>query len=506
MSWRTEKGPPPWARVRRLAQVVPEVKELTGPLDAPAALDPETARLRLFEAVASLLQALGRRRGIAVVLDDLQWADVASLGLVSFLALRLRALPVVLVATYRPAEVGPGHPLTDPLAALARHQVAIRLDLAGLGPSEVKALVEATTGQSTSTEVVATVVARTESNHFFVAELVRLLAAEGGSGPEAVATALPAGVRDVLRRRLGRLPEQTTAVLSLAALAGREFDLDMLETAADFDPERTLELVEAALMSGLVVEHSEAVGRFRFSHDLVRETVAGELTALRQARLHARLAKALEDVPLPGLVAPGRPDGARQLTHETVELAQEMGDPVSLSHALDFLAWIHTLDRDIPTAEAAAARALEFARDKGFPLYVGLKGVLHGWARAHRGQVEAGITEIEEGLRTMERAGSWMLHTHAYSLLAEAHQRAGRPEDALAWVERAMELLEPTGEPFWEAELHRLRGELLLELSPDRAGEAESEFRTALAVARAQGAKSLEERAAESLARLAGRS
>ncbi|MDQ4134534.1 MAG: AAA family ATPase [Actinomycetota bacterium] len=696
-----------------LAQIVPEVKELTGPLDAPPAMDPEMARLRLFEAVAALLDAVGRRRPLAIVLDDLQWADVASLQLVSFLAPRLSQSPLAMVGTYRPAEVSPAHPLTDTLAVLARHQVVTRLELGGLAPADVKALVESTTGERTSAEVVVTVVARTEGNPFFVAELARLLVAEGRLDAEAVATALPAGVRDVLRRRLGRLPEQTTAVLSLAALMGRDFDLDVLESAAELDPERTLELVEAALMSGLVVEHPEAVGRFRFSHDLVRETVAGELSALRRARLHARLARALDalhggdpehalalahhfyaaapvlgpetaiapalaaaevaaarlaheqaeeqlrralevigrlpagadrdrrelDVLLrlallvmgtKGYGAPetgeaftkareicgrlgesgrmvpvlyglaayhlntarhdaareladqllavaeasGRPidlvvahqavgvtaqfqgdvmvtrhhferalalpeglhdpailawfpfhpvvgcwtflsqalwllgeeEQAKVLTRRAVDFAAEVDHDLSMAHALDFVAWIHAMDGDVPSARAAAQRAMDFAIEKGFPLYIALNRALLGWAHAQDGETESGISEIEGGLAAMEATGAWMLHTVFLAYLAEAYWKAERPGDALAAVERALALVEPTGERFWEAELHRRRGELLVELFPERAEEAESELHEALAVAREQGAKSLEERAAASLARLANRS
>ncbi|MEX0789291.1 MAG: BTAD domain-containing putative transcriptional regulator, partial [Actinomycetota bacterium] len=278
-----------------LAQVVPEIQAFTGPLEAPAALDPETARLRLFDAMAGLLGEASAQHPLVVVLDDLQWADGASFQLLSYLAPKLKDSRLLILGTYRPAEIGPGHPLRDCLATLSRHQVADRVQLEGLSELEVADLIEAATGTSVPGRTVAAVRSRTEGNPFFVTELARLLASEHDLGDSVgLARAVPAGVRDVVRRRLRRLPEETMAVLSLAAVDGRDFELRVLEAAAELDSERTLELVEAALMSGLVLEHQDAVGRFRFSHDLVRETILEELTASRRARLHARVGEAID--------------------------------------------------------------------------------------------------------------------------------------------------------------------------------------------------------------------
>lgn len=283
------------AGMSELAQVIPEIQALTGPLEVPAALDPETARLRLFQAMATVLAGASAGQALVLVLDDLQWADAASFQLLSYLAPRLRESRLLVLGTYRPAEIGPGHPLRDCLATLSRHQVADRVELDGLGELEVADLIEATTGAVVPGRTVAAVRTRTEGNPFFVTELARLMASEhdldasGGLG-----RAVPAGVRDVVRRRLRRLPEETMALLSLAAVEGRDFELRVLEAAAELDSERTLELVEAALMSGLVLENPDVVGRFRFSHDLVRETILEELTASRRARLHARVGEAID--------------------------------------------------------------------------------------------------------------------------------------------------------------------------------------------------------------------
>jgi predicted ATPase len=223
---------------------VPEVKEVTGPLEVRAVVDAETARIRLFEAVTALLTSVARARGLVVVLDDLQWADPASLQLLEFLSARLATTPLRVLGSYRPAEVGARHPLTNALAALARHHVGEHVRLGGLDGPEVASLVSAITGMTASSDVLETVLARTEGNPFFVVELARLLSAEHHLRAEAVESAVPTAVRDVLRRRLGRLPDSTVSLLSLAALLGRDFELAVVELAAGLEGERSLELVE----------------------------------------------------------------------------------------------------------------------------------------------------------------------------------------------------------------------------------------------------------------------
>ena len=104
---------------------------------------------------------------------------------------------------------------------------------------------------------------------------------------------MPVGVRDVIRRRLARLPEQTKALLAVAAVAGHEFDLDVLEVVSGLD-EDALDAVEVALLTGIVLENADRPGRYRFGHALIRQTLHDGMSGVRRARLHARVAEALE--------------------------------------------------------------------------------------------------------------------------------------------------------------------------------------------------------------------
>ncbi len=283
-----------------LAQLVPYAAVALGsPAPPPAALDGESARFRLHQAIMDALAGAAAERPLVVVLDDLHWADAASCALCEFVAARLHGTGILLVATFRPAELFPGHPLVATLAAFARLPALTRLSLDGLTVAEVGRFVELGWAVAPSAELAAALHARTDGNPFFLTELVKLLASEGSLGrADAVAAAgVPAGVRDVLRRRLGRLPEATNALLRVAAVAGRSFDLGVLIAATGYDEDWTLEAVEGALVTGVVVEDPVTVGRYRFAHTLLQQTLYDELSAMRRARLHARVGAAIESTP-----------------------------------------------------------------------------------------------------------------------------------------------------------------------------------------------------------------
>jgi len=166
-----------------------------------------------------------------------------------------------------------------------------------LSEQEVGRFMAQTIGMRSRPAAVASVHVRTEGNPFFAGELARLLHSEGLLGAAAVKgqeAPVPVGVRDVVRRRLGRLPKVTVALLELGAVVGREFDLAVVAASADWGGD-IAEVVDAALAAQVVNEVPGVVGRFRFSHALVRDTVYGALSALRRATLHARVGAALQE-------------------------------------------------------------------------------------------------------------------------------------------------------------------------------------------------------------------
>ena len=282
----------PWAEaLRELARHVPpgEYAAAVGPLlETPVQRPPadaSAARFVLHQSVIAWLRECAAARPLALVIDDLHNADAETLLLLEAVAAGLAGQPVLVLAAYRPAETSAE--LEQALAALARRSPA-RLALAGLSEADAAVLVSSVYDGPLAAEVVDAMTERTGGNPFYLKESSRLLASEGAL---VAVSEVPEGVRDVLRRRLARLPPPAVAVLRLAAVMGRDADVEVLAEAADTDEDGVIDGLEIGVMAGLLTE--PAPGRVRFVHALVRDTVYADLTALRRSRMHARVAAAL---------------------------------------------------------------------------------------------------------------------------------------------------------------------------------------------------------------------
>jgi predicted ATPase len=214
----------------------------------------------------------------------------------------------------------------------------------------------------------------------------------------------------------------------------------------------------------------------------------------------------------------GYPDQTFQKNEAARTLAQGGSSPFSLCLALLYTAWLHQLRREGQMAQEWAEAAITLAREHGFPQWLVGGAVLQGWARAEQGQVEEGISQIRQGLATHQAIGSSIYQSYFFALLAEAYGKAGQAEDGLAALAEALTVVDKSEERFYEAELYRLKGELTLQQkseeqrvrietsselpTPSTQAEIEICFCKAIVIARQQQAKSLELRAATSLARL----
>jgi predicted ATPase/DNA-binding winged helix-turn-helix (wHTH) protein len=204
----------------------------------------------------------------------------------------------------------------------------------------------------------------------------------------------------------------------------------------------------------------------------------------------------------------GYPDQALRTSREATRDSHQLLQPSSQALALHFAAMLHQLRREGREALACAELALAIAAEQGFSFWKAGATVLRGWALAECGETAQGIAVLREGLAAWQATASVTYRTYFLALLAELLRRDRRPAEALDLVGEALALAEPTGERIFEAELHRLRGELLLhstarkKAGPVARADAEVCFRKALEVARGQNAKSLELRAAMSFSRL----
>jgi DNA-binding SARP family transcriptional activator len=317
-----------------LAQIVPEVKELVGPLEPLPLLDPEAARFRLARAVVAFVRRLAADQPVAIVLDDLQWADAPSLELLATLTAELGDRPVLVVATFRTVDPPVAGALADALVDVSRRSHGRRLDLTGLD-EDATAQFLAAAGADPSDDAVSTVHRRTQGNPFFVTEILRSLPTAGPRGDvAAVSRMLPASVRDVIRQRIARLPEPTNAAVAAAAVLGHEFEVGVLADVLDADAATVLDALEAAVRVGIVIAPPGGPGRYRFSHGLVDETVYEDLGVAARARHHRRVAVALA-------VRHGEGDGAHLLVLAEHWFRAVPAAPVELAveHALRAARW-----------------------------------------------------------------------------------------------------------------------------------------------------------------------
>jgi class 3 adenylate cyclase/predicted ATPase len=198
----------------------------------------------------------------------------------------------------------------------------------------------------------------------------------------------------------------------------------------------------------------------------------------------------------------GYPDQALTYMEEALTLAQELSYPFDLAYALSMAAELHQFRQEGPLTQARAEALMALSTEQGFAAWRAQGLYLWGWALAKQGQVEEGMVQMRKGLAAWQATGAAIGQPHWLALLAGAYQTAGRAEEGLRVVAEALQEVRHTREQWYTAELYRLRGELLLAQSWGYHTEAETCFRHALAVAHRQQAKSLELRAAMSLARL----
>jgi predicted ATPase len=198
----------------------------------------------------------------------------------------------------------------------------------------------------------------------------------------------------------------------------------------------------------------------------------------------------------------GYPDQGLVRSHEAVTLAHQSARPFSLSFILSLAAIFHQFRREERWTQERAKAAISLAQEQGFPHWLAHGAILYGWALAHQGRAQEGIEQLHQGLRAHRATGAELLRPYFLALLAEAYGTIGEPEAGLTVLAEALTLADTRGERWYEPELHRLKGVLLLQWSSDHQAEAEHCVQQAITIAQNQQAKSFELRATMSLSRL----
>ncbi len=291
---------PDW-RLTELARLVWRLREYVPPPDEDGGTQ-ERDRFRFFEAVTATLSDLSAVRPVLFVLDDVHWADQPTLLLLRHILRNTNEADVGVIATYAEAETPPEHPLRPLLTDLRSVHTVATVHLRGLSPSAVEQLACAGSKPPPTPDLVQRLCRLTDGNPLFLDELLRQLRAredepDDDDGTPVLPDLSPTeSIRELVARRVSRLPEDTIYLLQAAAVAGTECEADIVAEAAELPAERVLDAFDRAEESRLLRAIGHDPDRYAFSHTLVREAIYGELLRGRRVRYHRRIADAVERV------------------------------------------------------------------------------------------------------------------------------------------------------------------------------------------------------------------
>ena len=284
-----------------LTAFFPELRPMLPDAEPSITTAPESDRRRLFHALAQVTTTLARTQPVLIAFEDVHWSDDATLDLVLHLARSHASQPVVIAITYRAEETTPR--LARLVADLERARIATELPVSRLSRADVAAMLRAIfgAGDTLGEDFAHLLHGLTEGNPFFVEETLKALLIAGDLTPTADGgwsarplerVRVPHTAVEAVRRRLDSLSQPARDVASTAAVAGRRFDFELLQTLTSYDERQLLALVKELIAAQLVVE--ESAERFAFRHALTREAIYSELLARERVTLHRAVATALE--------------------------------------------------------------------------------------------------------------------------------------------------------------------------------------------------------------------
>jgi transcriptional regulator with XRE-family HTH domain/tetratricopeptide (TPR) repeat protein len=430
-----------------LTRIVPELTARAGPLAAPTRAEADSEQRMLFDAVSGFL---ARWTPMVLVVDDLHWADAASMALLAYLVRDYGLADVAVLVTARPTELS--EQATGVLAELGRDVDCARVRLEGLPGAELGRLIADLLGTAPPSTLVDSVQSATDGNPFYAEELTVHLLDTGlvvdpvsgvvsGDGHEN--GGVPDRIRDMVAKRLASMSRQGVDVLSAGAVMGREFDVAVAGSALGISGLPLVDAADDALLSGMVVETGP--GRLGFSHALLRDAVGERLSQMRRASVHRAVAQALEEI------APSPEQRAAELARH----------------------WAAVAEVD-PAASVAAATWAVRAGDQ---------------ALASAAADEA-ITRYEQAVTLWSAASSG--HVDSLVRLGVALHYRGRAEDADDRFKEAMALAVAIGDPvlqaraavgfgrrypYWETDTSRISA---LEAALDQLPPEETPLRTML--------------------------
>ena len=291
-----------------VAQIVPQLAQRLGTVPVHPTSAPVPSQLTLFAGMVQFFQNVAREGPLAIVIDDLQWADPGSLRLLEYLAHHLQGHRIAILLTYRDTDLAEGDLLADLLSELRRSRLVTSLSLKRFDSEDGSRLASAILGATDlPREVTEPILEKAGGNPFFVEELLRSLVEEGDlvrtsdgwRRRSATEIEIPASVRDVVLRRVRRAGDETIEVLAIASVVGSTFRFDWLRRVSGLESERLLLLLERALRARLLREREPSPGEvvYEFVDEQIRDVLYAGLSKIRRQRYHLEVAHVLQGIP-----------------------------------------------------------------------------------------------------------------------------------------------------------------------------------------------------------------
>ena len=291
------------AHPEELARLVPEISQRLPGLPEPVSSDPDTERYQLFNAMVDCITDVAADDPVLLVLDDLHWATKPTLQMLRHLVRSNIPSPVLVLLTFRDTEIDASNPLGEALAEFQQSSTAERVTLAGLDTAAIREYLDQIAGyelDERADRLAERLHQETNGNPFFVREVLLHLVESGHlylqdglwNIDAGFLTVVPLGARDVIARRLARLPENTQTLLSRAAVIGIDFGMQVLQEVTGLEEDALLDGLELAATARLVDE--VGLDQYRFTHALVRSALLDAISGSRRARIHRKIAETLE--------------------------------------------------------------------------------------------------------------------------------------------------------------------------------------------------------------------
>jgi predicted ATPase/transcriptional regulator with XRE-family HTH domain len=457
---------------------------------------PQEEQQRLFWAVSGFVHAISESVPVALLLDDLHWADDASLELLQHLTRRTRAHRVLLLGAYRDVEVGRQHPLGRALRDLEREHLVERIQVHRLGHEGTASLIHDRIGYDLSEEFTGLVHRHTDGHPLYVQEVMRSLIERGDvyrhngrwESREIAEIGVPESVRETIADRASRLSERAQKALREASVLGQAFDFEDLRAMGDLSEDELEAALEEALAAELVYESGED---YVFNHALTQQALYTELPKRRRRRLHLAAAEALERLAEPvrrrraaelawhfreggapartlpytllagdNAVSVHAPGEAERYYRTALDLAQDLGDRPAEARALEKLGWLMWMMARFDACSVALERASRLYRDtddaEGELRAVGQLGMVHF--------THAPMEGAERIRSLLERLGAREPSMSIVSLHSSLSMNlivAGRYQEALEAVQEAMEIARALGDEGTLAWVQTMRGTAL---------------------------------------------